>query len=124
VIFTHSCHLTFFLFLQISVLLWEDDKQLLKFIHMRCKTEDLIHAYLVSHFYYCCILRHSLKFICKSFFIAKQFFQQIFIPVLNNAHWTMYCINKVHKQIEILDHQNWEQKDDKNRYHAAISVQI
>jgi hypothetical protein len=44
--------------------------------------------------------------------------------VLNNAHWTMYCINKVHKQVEILDPQNWEQKDDNNQYHIAISVEI
>jgi hypothetical protein len=44
--------------------------------------------------------------------------------VLNNAYWTVYCINKVHKQIEILDHQNWEQKDDKNQYHTTIFVQI
>jgi hypothetical protein len=67
---------------------------------------------------------HSLQFICKSFFIAKQFFQQIFIPVLNNAHWTVYCINKVYKQVEILDPQNSQQKDDKNRYHTTISIQI
>jgi hypothetical protein len=65
-----------------------------------------------------------LQFICKSFFTAKRFFQQIFIHVLNNAHWTMYCINKVHKQVEILDPQNWEQKDDKNWYHITISVKI
>jgi hypothetical protein len=49
---------------------------------------------------------------------------QIFIPMLNNAHWIVYCINKVHKQIEILDPQNWEQKDDKNRHHTTISAQI
>jgi hypothetical protein len=36
----------------------------------------------------------------------------------------VYCINKVHKQVEILDPQNWEQKDDKNRYHTDITVQI
>ena len=48
-------------------------------------------------------------------------FLQIFVPVLNNAHWTVYCINKVHKQIDILDPQNWEQKDDKNRHHMRIS---
>jgi hypothetical protein len=36
----------------------------------------------------------------------------------------MYCINKVHKQVEILDPQNWEQKDDNNQYHIAISVEI
>jgi hypothetical protein len=59
-----------------------------------------------------------------SFFTAKQFFQQIFIHVIHNAHWTVYCINKVHNQVEILDPQNWEQKDDKNRYHATISVEI
>jgi hypothetical protein len=50
VIFTHSGHLTFFLFLQISMLLWEDDMQLPRFIRMQCKAEDLIHASLVSHF--------------------------------------------------------------------------
>jgi hypothetical protein len=33
--------------------------------------------------------------------------------VLNNAHW-----------IEILDPQNWEQKDDKNQHHMAISFHI
>jgi hypothetical protein len=44
--------------------------------------------------------------------------------MLNNAHLTVYCINNVHKQVEILDPKNWEQKDDKNRYHTAISVQI
>jgi hypothetical protein len=59
-----------------------------------------------------------------SFLTAKQFFQQIFIPVIHNAHWTVYCINKVHNRVEILDTQNWEQKDDKNRYHAAIFVEI
>jgi hypothetical protein len=32
------------------MLLREDDKQLLKFIRMRRKTEDLIRASLVSHF--------------------------------------------------------------------------
>jgi hypothetical protein len=36
----------------------------------------------------------------------------------------MYCINKVHNQVEILDPQNWEQKDDKNRYHASIFIKI
>jgi hypothetical protein len=36
----------------------------------------------------------------------------------------VYCINKVHKQVEILDPQNWEQKDDKNLYHTTISVEI
>jgi hypothetical protein len=41
-----------------------------------------------------------LQFICKLFFIADQCFQQIFIPVLNNAHWIVYCINKVHKQVK------------------------
>jgi hypothetical protein len=44
--------------------------------------------------------------------------------MLNNTHWTVYCINKVHKQIEILDPQNWEQKDDKNWCHIVISIQI
>jgi hypothetical protein len=55
-----------------------------------------------------------MQFICKSFFIAKHFLQQIFVPVINNVHWTVYCINKVHKQVEILDLHNWEKKDDKN----------
>jgi hypothetical protein len=32
------------------MLLWEDNKQLLKYIHMRYKAEDIIHASLVSHF--------------------------------------------------------------------------
>jgi hypothetical protein len=36
----------------------------------------------------------------------------------------VYCINKVHTQVEILYSQNWEQNDDKNRYHTDISVQI
>jgi hypothetical protein len=44
--------------------------------------------------------------------------------MIRNAHWIVYCINKVHKQVEILDPQNWEQKDDKNRYHTTISVEI
>jgi hypothetical protein len=44
--------------------------------------------------------------------------------VLNNVHWTVYCINKVYKHVEILDPQNWEQKDDKNWYHTDITVQI
>jgi hypothetical protein len=37
-------------FLHVSMLLQEDDKYLLKYIHMRCKAEDLIHTSLVSHF--------------------------------------------------------------------------
>jgi hypothetical protein len=41
----------FFLFLQISMLLKEDDKYLLKYIRMRCKAKDLIRASLVSHFF-------------------------------------------------------------------------
>jgi hypothetical protein len=59
-----------------------------------------------SFFYHCDILRHSLEFICKLLFTARQFFQQIFIHVLNNAYCTVYCINKVHKRVEILDPQN------------------
>jgi hypothetical protein len=99
------------------MLLREDDKHLLKYIRMQCKAEDLIRASHVSHFLQ---LRHFLQFI----FTTKQFFQQIFVLVIINAYWIVYCINKFHKQVEILDPQNWEQKDDKNRYHAAISVQI
>jgi hypothetical protein len=53
-----------------------------------------------------------------------QFFQQIFIHVLNNGHWTVYYINKAHKQVEILDPQNGEQNDDKNQYHTDNTVQI
>jgi hypothetical protein len=45
-----SSHYFLFLFLQISMLLREDDKQLLKYICMRYKAEDLIHASFVSHF--------------------------------------------------------------------------
>jgi hypothetical protein len=88
------------------MLLQEYDKHLLKYIHMRCKAKDLIHASLVSHFLALLYSKHSLQFICRSFFTAKQFFQQIFIPVVHNAHWTVYCINKVHNQVEILDPQN------------------
>jgi len=52
------------------------------------------------------------------------FFLQIFVPVLKNAHWTLYCINKVHAQIEILDPQDWVQKEDKNRHHMDIVAKI
>jgi hypothetical protein len=39
------------MFLQLSMLLGEDDKLLLKYIRMRCKAKDLICASLVSPFF-------------------------------------------------------------------------
>jgi len=48
-------------------------------------------------------------------------FLQIFIPVFRNKHWTVYALNRVHGQIDILDPLDWSQKDDQHRYHIPIS---
>ncbi|PUZ70253.1 hypothetical protein GQ55_2G212100 [Panicum hallii var. hallii] len=44
----------------------------------------------------------------------------VFLPVCHNHHWSLYCINRYHNQIDILDPLDWAQKEDQDRYHAAI----
>ena len=45
---------------------------------------------------------------------------QIYIPVLRNAHWTIYALNRIHEQIDILDLQEWPRLYDMNKYHQPI----
>jgi len=63
----------------------------LKMLRMRCTPNDLNSAYV------------------------------IFILVFRNKHWTVYALNRVHGQIDILDPLDWSQKDDQHRYHIPIS---
>jgi len=48
-------------------------------------------------------------------------FLQIFFPLINDQHWTVYCINKVHNQIDILDPQDWPTQNDKNEHHLKMA---
>jgi len=51
-------------------------------------------------------------------------FLQIFVPVINGQHWTVYCINKIHNQIDILDPQDWSTENDKNEHHLKIAAKF
>jgi hypothetical protein len=49
---------------------------------------------------------------------------QVFVPVCFHEHWTVYCINKVHNQIDILDPMLWLQDYDQHNYHGKICGKI
>lgn len=49
---------------------------------------------------------------------------QIFAPVLSGEHWVVYCINMIHKQIDILDPMEWEVTNQKHRKHTSFCVQL
>lgn len=51
-------------------------------------------------------------------------FPQMFIPIVYRTHWVVYCINLVHKQIDILDYQNWEQQTNKDQHHARFCLDL
>lgn len=49
----------------------------------------------------------------------------MFIPIIVcRTHWVVYCINLVHKQIDILDYQNCAQQTNKDQYHARFCLDL
>jgi len=48
---------------------------------------------------------------------------QIFLPVHQGRHWTVYCVNFIHEQIDILDSADWT-VNQRKKYHGAIAGRI
>jgi hypothetical protein len=46
----------------------------------------------------------------------------VFIPIVYRAHWLVYCINLIHKQIDILDPQKWQQQSHEGQFHAKFCM--
>jgi hypothetical protein len=46
----------------------------------------------------------------------------VLVPIVYRAHWMVYCINMVHKQIDSLDPQKWEHQPDKDEFHARFCL--
>lgn len=51
-------------------------------------------------------------------------YAQILFPVHHNRHWTVYCINLVHEQIDILDSLAWATDTEMKQYHRGIARKI
>ncbi|KAF8655397.1 hypothetical protein HU200_061138 [Digitaria exilis] len=45
-------------------------------------------------------------------------------PVHHADHWTVYCINLVHEQIDILDSVAWATEQEMKRYHRGVATKI
>ncbi|KAG8076317.1 hypothetical protein GUJ93_ZPchr0006g45998 [Zizania palustris] len=43
----------------------------------------------------------------------------VFLPVHSRGHWTVYCVNMIHHQIDILDSYPWSSEVERNNYHAS-----
>lgn len=57
--------------------------------------------------------------------IPIWFILHVLFPVLHNSHWSNYCINTVHRCIDMLDLNDYKQKcTDSDDHHAVVGKKI
>ncbi|CAL5065659.1 unnamed protein product [Urochloa decumbens] len=66
------------------------------------------------------LIHFSDRFDKKDILHAKL----ILLPVHHKGHWTVYCVNLVHEQIDILDSSPWPTEKQQKEYHADIAERI
>ena len=72
----------------------------------------ILSIYITSSYHFIVTLR---------FFLGQNL---IFVAVFFNSHCTLYCVNKIHGQIEILDPQKAVQKSDRDKYHMRFCLNL
>lgn len=48
----------------------------------------------------------------------------ILFPIVHLNHWTVYCVNLVHGQIDILDPYPWKSEKEQMEYHGSFAARI